>query len=120
MINETTLAVSRENISKDVEFIFRRWTDGSKYLISHYLSPVEFRKISKFTGTDHELLEWVKNFPGKFGAIYVVADHDLLYDMNEIRPGLEFFKLVVEDADTIIQKQNNNGSGQIGSRRESV
>ena len=118
MIYETALAVSRENILKDVDQIFKHWTDGTKHLISHYLSPIEFRQRASFTGTDHELIECVKNYPSQYAAIYVVSDHDLTYDMQEIRPSLSFYRLVVKDADTIIQKQNNNGTGQIGSRRE--
>lgn len=113
MINETPLVVSRENILKDVELIFRRWTNGSKYLVSHYLSPIEFRYKASFTGTDHELLEWVKNFPYKLGNIYVVSDHNIVYDMEKLRPELCFHTLTIEDDSTHIQKQNVNGTRQI-------
>jgi len=96
MIDET-LVVSRENIDTDVERIFRSWTDGSQHLISHYLSPIEFRKKAAFTGTDHELLEWVKNFPNKVGTIYVVSDHSIVYDMEKIRPDLVFYQLTMRE-----------------------
>ena len=105
MIYETTLAVSRENIDEDIRRLFNRWTDGSKHLISHYLSPIEFRYKSKFNGTDHELLEWVKQFPYKVGAIYVVSDHDIVYDMEAIRPELAFYRIVVTDDNTNTEKQ---------------
>jgi len=111
MIIETPLAVSRKNILDDVDQIFRHWTNGSKHLISHYLSPIEFRQKASFTGTDHELIDWVKNFPYKVGAIYVVSDHDIVYDMNDVRPELNFYRLTVRDASTDIQKQNTNGDG---------
>ena len=109
MIIETPLAVSRKNIIADVDKIFRHWTNGSKHLISHYLSPIEFRQKASFTGTDRELIDWVKNFPYKVGAIYVVSDHDIVYDMNDMRPELNFYQLTVEDAKTDIQKQNTDG-----------
>lgn len=111
MIIETPIAVSRKTIIDDVDRIFRHWTNGSKHLISHYLSPIEFRQKASFTGTDHELIDWVKNFPYKVGAIYVVSDHDIVYDMNVIRPELNFYQLSVSDANTDIQKQNTNGDG---------
>ncbi len=103
MIHET-LTVSQDNIIKDVEQIFRHWTDGSKHLISHYLSPIEFRKKAAFTGTDHELMDWVESFPYKVGAIYVVSDHDIVYDMQAKRPELCFYPLNVRDASTDIQE----------------
>jgi len=120
MIHETPLAVGQKSILKDVDQIFKSWTDGTKHLISHYLSPIEFRQRASFTGTDHELIEWVKNYPSQYGAIYVVSDHNLSYDMDAIRPTLSFYQLVVRDADTIIQKQNNNGTGQASSGCESL
>ena len=109
MIVKTHFAVSRKNIIDDVDRLFRHWTNGSKHLISHYLSPIEFRQKATFTGTDHELIDWVKNFPYKVGAIYVVSDHDIVYDMNVIRPELNFYRLFVSDAKTDIQKQNTDG-----------
>jgi len=102
-----TLTVSRESINNDVRQIFRHWTDGSKHLISHYLSPVEFRKQASFTGNDHELVEWVENFPHKVGAIYVVSDHDLIQDMEKLRPSLVFYQLEVKDELTPGSKQGN-------------
>lgn len=94
------LTVSPNSINEDVRRIFRHWTDGSKHLISHYLSPIEFRKQASFTGTDHELIEWVENFPHTVGAIYVVSDHDIVYDMEKLRPELVFYQLTVKELTT--------------------
>ena len=105
MIYEKQLSVSRENILKDVDQIFGHWTNGSKHLISHYLSPIEFRRKASFTGNDHELIDWVKNFPHEVGAIYVVSDHDIMYAMEELRPELVFYQLIVKDDNTDIEKQ---------------
>ena len=106
MIHETLLVVSRDTIVEDVERIHRHWTDGSKHLISHYLAPIDFRKIAKFTGTDHELIKWVEEFPHKVGAIYVVSDHNVVYDMNKLRPELVFYRVVVrDDCEIDIQEQ---------------
>jgi len=114
-----TLEVSRDTILKDVDMILRRWTDGSKHLISHYLSPIEFRQKASFTGTDHELIEWVKNFPYNVGAIYVVSDHDVVYDMKKLRPSLVFKRIVVKDGDSSdIQKQDDDGTRQIAETSE--
>ena len=85
-----TREVSRHNIQDDVNVMLRGWIDGSKHVIAHYLSPIEFREYTSFTGTDKELLEWIENFPHKVGAIYVVSDHDLVYDMWQLRPNLVF------------------------------
>lgn len=97
MIHETPLAVSRENARKDLEQIMRRWTDGTKHVITHFLSPLSLRAKSECIGTDSELIQWVNNFPWDYGAIYVVSEGDVVYDMNQLRPGLEFFKIVIKD-----------------------
>lgn len=99
MINETPITISSNDIDTDITRMFRRWTDGSKHLISHYLTPTEIRYKSKFTGTDKELLEWVARFPHKVGAIFVVSDHDIVYDMEKLRPELCFYKIVITDDD---------------------
>lgn len=110
MIYETPLAVSKDTIKQDMDKILRHWTDGSKHIVSHYLSPTEFRQMASFTGNDHELVEWVRNFPHNVGAVYVVSDHNIVYDMNEIKPNLLFYRIVVRDDNTNIQKQKFNGS----------
>ena len=98
MINtERTLAVSRETARKDLEFIMRRWTDGSKHVITHSDAPHTLHAMSERVGSKSELKEWVSSFPYKYGAIYVVSEGDIVYDMNELRPGLEFFKILVRD-----------------------
>lgn len=99
MIYAKPLAVSRETIENDIRYLFNRWTDGTKHLIAHYLSPVEVRKNAKFTGTDEELVEWVKQFPYKVGAIYVVSDNDVVYDMEALRPSLVFYRIIVKSKD---------------------
>ncbi len=98
MIYGTQLAVSRETIEEDIRRLFNRWTDGSKHLISHNLQPMDVRKNAKFTGTDSELIEWVKQFPYTVGAIYVVSDSDVVYDMEELRPSLVFYQIVINDS----------------------
>ena len=113
-----TLEVSRDTILTDVDMIFRRWTDGSKHLISHYLSPIEFRQKASFTGTDHELIEWVKNFPYKVGAIYVVSDHDIVYHMKKLRPSLVFSRIKIKDVSTKVQKQDVDGARRTAETSE--
>jgi hypothetical protein len=97
MIHETPLAVSRENARKDLEQIMRRWTDGTKHVITHFLSPLSLRAMSERIGTDSELIQWVKDYPWDYGAIYVVSEGDVVYDMNKIRPGLEYYRIYVEN-----------------------
>jgi quinolinate synthase len=110
MIYETPLAVSRDTIKKDVEQIFRHWTDGSKHLISHYLTPIEFREIASFTGSDSELVDWVKRFPYRVGTIYVVTDSDVVYDMDEHRPELCFYRILVRNDSINTEKQIVGGT----------
>lgn len=97
MIYETPLAVSRENARKDLEQIMCRWTDGTKHVITHFLAPLSLRAMSECIGSETELKEWVKSFPYKYGAIFVVSQGDIVYDMEELRPGLEFFHIVVRN-----------------------
>ena len=99
MIHQNSLAVSRETARKDLEVLMRRWTDGVKHVITHFLSPIELRSMSERIGTDSELIQWVKDYPWEYGAIYVVSEGDVVYDMDKLRPGLEFFKVVIEDED---------------------
>ena len=109
MIYETPLAVSKDTAKQDIEQIFRRWTDGSKHLISNFRSPVEVRELAVFTGSDSELIDWVKRFPYRVGAIYVVGSQDVVYAMNEHRPSLCFYRLIVRDDSTNPEKQNVGG-----------
>ena len=103
MIHEK-LAVSRDNIKSDMFKALRGWTDGVKYVINHTDCPVELSPRHRgvdvpteiaLTGSDSELIEWVKDFPHKYGAVYVVSNSNVVYDMNELRPGLEFFEITV-------------------------
>ena len=100
MIYGTPLTISRDNIEKDINYLFNRWTDGSKHLISNHLQPMEVRNNAKFTGTDSELIEWVKQFPYNVGAIYVVSDGDVVYDMEELKPSLVFYRIIISDSQT--------------------
>jgi len=106
MIYGTTLAVSQENITKDMSLVLRGWTDGVKHVIAHSDHPVELNPTKNgmdiptevsFTGTDAELLEWVKDFPHRYGAIYVVSNSDVVYDMEELKPSLVFYRIVIND-----------------------
>lgn len=97
MIHKTPLAISRENTKKDLEQIMRHWTDGPKHVITHFLSPLPLRSMSECIGSEPELKQWVKDYPHKYGAIYVVSEGDVVYDMDELRPGLEFFRIVIRD-----------------------
>ena len=95
MIHERT--VSRKNAKNEVEQIMRHWTDGSKHLILHFLEPLDLHPIAECIGTDSELKQWVRDYPHKYGAIYVVSEGDMVYDMDQLRPGLEFFHIAVTD-----------------------
>jgi hypothetical protein len=97
MIYETPLAVSRENARNDLEIIMRRWTDGVKHVITHTNAPRTLHAMSECVGEESLLKEWVTDYPWKYGAIYVVSEGDVVYDMDELRPGLEFFKIVVRE-----------------------
>ena len=97
MIYETPLAVSRDKPKEDLERIMRHWTDGSKHVIMHYLEPIELRSKAACVGTNSELKQWVRDFPYRYGAIYVVAEGNVVYDMDELRPELVFYHIVVRD-----------------------
>lgn len=106
MIHDKPLAVSRDNIKEDMFKALRGWTDGTKYVINHNDHPVELSPRHKgldipsevaFSGTNSELKEWVEDFPHKYGAIYVVAGADVVYDMDKLRPGLCFYHISVRD-----------------------
>ena len=96
MIYET-LAVSRENARKDLEIIMRRWTDGTKHVVTHTDAPPGLKSMSECIGEESKLKEWVTNYPWRYGAIYVVSEGDVVYDMDELKPGLEFYKITVRD-----------------------
>ena len=106
MIYGTPLAVSRENITNDMNLILRGWTDGVKRVIAHIDYPFELSpqrngdapKSVSFIGTDGELLEWVKNFPHPYGAIYVVSNSDVVYAMEELKPSLVFYRVSINDS----------------------
>ena len=106
MIHGTPLAVSREDITNDMNLILRGWTDGVKRVITNTDHPFELSpqrngdapKGVSFVGTDGELLEWVKNFPHPYGAIYVVSNSDVVYAMEELKPSLVFYRVSINDS----------------------
>ena len=107
MIHGTTLAVSRENTTKDMSSILRGWTDGVKRVIVHSDHPIELNPTKNgmdiptevsFTGSDAGLLEWVETFPHRYGAIYVVSNSDVVYAMEELKPSLVFYRVSINDS----------------------
>ena len=113
MIYATKLKVSQDNIAKDIKQYLRPWTDAVKYVITHNdhsftLSPDANGNRPKevsFTGTDEELLNWVKKFPHKYGAIYVVSNSDVVYDMEEEKPNLVFYTINVHNDSINLKEQ---------------
>ena len=81
------------NITRELDTVLRRWTDGSKSVIANINAPTEIRERAKFVGTDEELVEWVKRFPYNVGAIYVVSEGDIMYDIKEAKPKLQYFRI---------------------------
>ena len=74
---------------EQIEQQFRQWTDGKKYLISHPESPIEILNRSDFVGSTNNMLNWVKDFKGSIGTIFVATESGLLYNMKEARPDLD-------------------------------
>jgi len=65
------------------------WTDGPKYLIAHPESPLPILKKADFVGSTSGMLNWVKNFKGSIGTIYVATEEGLLFNMRTLRPDLD-------------------------------
>ncbi len=81
------------NITRELDQVLRRWTDGSKKVIANINAPTEIRERAAFVGTDEELAEWVERFPYRYGAIYVVSEGDIMYDIKEMKPSLQYFRI---------------------------
>jgi hypothetical protein len=76
-------------------FALQSWTDGTKHVISHTSTAIEFRQGAALVGSNEELIDFARNFPYKVGALYVAADSAILSDMEAARPELEYFKLML-------------------------
>jgi len=72
----------------ELERAMRVWTDGGKYVLAHPESPLPILKKADYVGSTHGMLNWVKNFPHKVGAIWVATEEGLLYNMRQMRPDL--------------------------------
>lgn len=72
-----------------LEFEFKKWTDGRKYLLAHPESPLPVLKRADLVASTHGMLEWIKNFKGNVGTIYVATEEGLLYNMYQLRPELD-------------------------------
>lgn len=76
---------------KEQELInaWQSWSNGRKWLIAHPESPLPVLKRADFVGSTKKMLDWVKNFEGSVGRIYVATEDGLLYNMRAMRPDLD-------------------------------
>lgn len=74
---------------EELEKAMRHWTDGPKYIIAHPESPLPVLNKANFVGSTSQMLDWVKNFNGSIGTIYVATEDGLLPLMKEARPDLD-------------------------------
>lgn len=76
---------------------WKKWTDGSKYLLAHPESPlsvlqfaVELSKTGHgMVGSTSKMLDWVRQFPHHVGTVYVATEEGLLHNMRMARPELD-------------------------------
>ena len=62
--------------------------DGDVYLLAHPESPLPVLKRADVIGSTKQMLDWVKNFNGDAGTIYVATEEGLLHNMHQLRPDL--------------------------------
>ncbi len=74
---------------KELDKAFKTWTDGPKYLIAHPESPLPILKRANMVGSTTKMINFVKDFVGDVGTIYVATESNLLYNMKELRPDLD-------------------------------
>jgi quinolinate synthase len=74
---------------QELDVAFKSWTDGPKFLIAHPESPLPILKRATLVGSTTKMLNYVKNFVGSIGTIYVATESNLLYNMKELRPDLD-------------------------------
>lgn len=92
-MNYEELTLTGGNITRELDMILRRWTDGSKKVLANINAPVEIRERADFVGTDEELIDWVNRFPYNVGAFYVVSESDIVYNMHEVKPKIQYFRI---------------------------
>ena len=92
-MNYENITLTGNNIPRELDMVLRRWTDGPKSVIANINAPTEIREMATFVGTDDELVDWVKRFRYNVGAIYVVSERDIMYDIKEAKPKLQYFRI---------------------------
>lgn len=83
------------NVEK-LDRAMRGWTNGSKYVLAHILTPPEIRMKANFVGTNSELLTWVKEFPYQVGSVWVASNQSLVDTMKSKRPELEIYQVPID------------------------
>jgi quinolinate synthase len=73
----------------ELQLEWRKWTDGRKYLIAHPESPLPILKKADMVGSTTKMLNWIKNFEGSIGTIFVATEDHLLNNMRDARPDLD-------------------------------
>lgn len=73
----------------ELDRLWRRWTDGRKWLLAHPESPLPVLKRADFVASTHGMLQWVKDLEGSVGTIYVATEEGLLHVMRNERPDLD-------------------------------
>lgn len=75
--------------AEELEKEWRKWSNGRKYLLAHPESPLPVLKRADLVASTHGMLNWVKDFEGSAGTIYVATEEGLLYNMRQVRPDLD-------------------------------
>lgn len=73
----------------EIASAMKGWTDGKKYLIAHPEAPLPVLKRADLVGSTSVMLEYVRNFTGSIGTIFVATEDGLLNNMRDIRPDLD-------------------------------
>jgi len=73
---------------RELDQLFKGWTDGPKYLIAHPESPLPLLKRAHLVGSTTKMLEWVNAYQGA-GTIYVATEIELVQTMQAARPDLD-------------------------------
>jgi len=71
------------------------WSDGKKYLLAHPESPLPVLQRADLVGSTSQMLDWVRQFPGRSAMIYVATESGLLFNMQQLRPDLKIEQLPV-------------------------
>ena len=87
------MMMSKQERAAAVQKIYTEWTDGPKYLLIQFDDPAVMVRplveIASAMGSNEDLVQWVTEFIGSIGTVYVACYDDDLYNVQNARPDLD-------------------------------